>query len=102
MKSSGTVLTIYCWLLITLTMAATFTVEIERGRWRLIIDRVLLGNRKLMMMFSKTSISSCLELKHNVNIEIFNTLNTPTSKTFCTIYYFPFGHHRTDCTAHPI
>ena len=47
-------------------MAATFTVEIERGR-ALIIDRVLLGNRKLMMMFSKT----CLEQKHNVNIEIF-------------------------------
>ena len=67
MKSSGTVLTIYCWLLIALTMAATFTVEIETGRGALIIDRVLLGNRKLMMMFSKT----CLEQKHNVNIEIF-------------------------------
>ena len=78
-------------------MAATFTVEIERGGegQALIIDGVLLGNRKLMMMFSKTSISSCLELKHNVNIEIFNTLNTPTSKTFCTIYYFPFGQHWT-------
>ena len=30
MKSSGTVLTIYCWLLIALTMAATFTVETGR------------------------------------------------------------------------
>ena len=69
MKSFGTVLTIYCWLLIALTMAATFTVETERvwGGGGLIIDRVLLGNRKLMMMFSKT----CLEQKHNVNIEIF-------------------------------
>ena len=50
-------------------MAATFTVEIETGRGALIIDRVLLGNRKLMMMFSKTSFSSCPEQKQNVNTE---------------------------------